>query len=88
MLLTNPDSLAQRIVVLPTGTGTRPEDIQRICDLLREAAGAPARFVAPRPLERANAANVPVAPAGPARPEPELEVNPRWSWAPFRNRTN
>jgi hypothetical protein len=94
MLLSNTESLAQRIVVLPTGTETKPEDIERIGNLLREAAGAPARVVAPRALDRATVANAPVAPvvpdrpASPARPEPELEVNPRWSWAPFRNRAN
>ena len=91
MLLSNTESLAQRIVVLPTGTETKPEDIQRIGDLLREAAGAPARVVASRAPEGTTVANAPVVadrPASPARPEPELEVNPRWSWAPFRNRAN
>jgi dTDP-4-amino-4,6-dideoxygalactose transaminase len=91
MLLSNTESLAQRIVVLPTGTETKPEDIARIGDLLREAAGAPTRVVAPRKLEPATVACAPVVPdrpASPARPEPELEVNPRWSWAPFRNRAN
>jgi dTDP-4-amino-4,6-dideoxygalactose transaminase len=91
MLLSNTESLAQRIVVLPTGTETKPEDIQRIGDLLREAAGAPARVAAHRKPEPASVANAPFVadrPASPARSEPELEVNPRWSWAPFRNRAN
>jgi dTDP-4-amino-4,6-dideoxygalactose transaminase len=91
MLLSNTESLAQRIVVLPTGTETKPEDIQRIGDLLREATGTSTRSNANQPVERTTAGTVfaeRVTPVSPARPKPELEVNPRWSWAPFRNRAN
>jgi dTDP-4-amino-4,6-dideoxygalactose transaminase len=87
-LLPNTERLAQRMIVLPTGTETKPEDIRRICGLLREAVGAKVR-VDPSPTpDRTGAPTAPGGLANAAQPGPEGELNPRWSWAPFRNRTN
>ena len=82
LLLANTESLAQRIIVLPTGTGTSTEDIQRIGKLLREAAC---------PEARDNAAHAPRRSGEVTRPAhaaPAYDSNSRWSSAPFRNRTH
>jgi dTDP-4-amino-4,6-dideoxygalactose transaminase len=82
MLLANTESLAQRIMVLPTGTGTSTDDIHRIGKLLREAAFPEARNAsAPAPRRPAEVTR-------PANAAPAYDPNSRWSWAPFRNRPN
>jgi dTDP-4-amino-4,6-dideoxygalactose transaminase len=82
LLLANTESLAQRIMVLPTGSGVSADDIHRICRLLREA-GAP-EIQGTRPagaLRRAE--TVPDV-----TPKRAYDPSARWSWAPFRNRPN
>ena len=82
-LLTHTERLAQRILVLPTGTEITSGDIRRVCGLLREAAGAAG--VRPRVGVGALRATVPTLSA---RAEPELGGNAHESSAPVRRRTN
>jgi dTDP-4-amino-4,6-dideoxygalactose transaminase len=82
MLLANTESLAQRIIVLPTGSGTSADDIHRIGKLLREAVCPAARDAStPAPRRVGEATR-------PANAAPAYDPNSRWSWAPFRNRPN
>jgi dTDP-4-amino-4,6-dideoxygalactose transaminase len=82
LLLANTESLAQRIIVLPTGSGTSADDIHRIGKLLREAVCPAARDAStPAPRRVGEATR-------PANAAPAYDPNSRWSWAPFRNRPN
>ena len=88
MLLSNTESLAQRIVVLPTGTETKPEHIQLICDLLHEAAVEPSRSADSRVPVRTGVPLLPALQVPPARSEPAHHPNPGRSRPPFRNRNH
>lgn len=83
LLLTHTERLAQRILVLPTGTEITSGDIHRVCGLLRQAASA----AGVRPLVGVGALRATV-PTLSARAEPDLGVDARKSSAPVRRRTN